>query len=781
MTRPRLVAALAAGSLILLSTINILHSFGRFSSGNWQWIWNDAQLSVRAIRKPNSSQDYLLGVGKSDITGPVVEINFMGYANASQVGSGLRQRLYSRAFIIGDANNATDRFLYLILDTQSGDTAVRYGVLNALAELGGEYAVYGQQNVAVVGTHQHSGPGAWVNYLLPQITSLGFNKPSYQAIVDGVVSSVKIAHESLAPGHLSVGTTELEDASISRSPYAYLQNPAEERAKYANNVDKTLTLLRFAHTTDSGDKDIGVLTWFAVHGTSMLGNNTIVTADNKGVAAWLFETSMNDASFVAGFSQASVGDTTPNILGAYCESGPQAGEKCDFKTSLCATSGGNKSEPCHGRGPYFGLNDAGTASTYEIGTRQFNSARTLFDDASAFTPITGNTVKSLHQFVDYSNYRFDLANGTSVRTCPAALGYSFAAGTTDGPGAFDFKQAKPNDPDVNPLWAVVSDLMHDANETQRECQGVKPILLDVGETNQPYPWDPNIVDIQLLRVGQFFIIVSPGEATTMSGRRWREAVQQAAGSTFDGLTVNDTVVVLGAPANSYTHYIATPEEYSVQRYEGASTLYGPYTLDAYLNRTLTVLPYLDSASSSNLPPLDPGPYPPDLVNKSLTFITPVVVDNAGLLKSFGDETKAPSATYSPGDTITATFVGANPRNNFHPGGTFAAVEQLDSSTNTWTQVRDDWDWSLLYEWKRTSTVLGTSTVTISWETKWETGAWRPGSSSSSASTIEHEDLLVTRQQTSLQGRYRIRYYGDAKAIGGSITAFEGTSSEFVIQ
>src|SRR5690349_7544035 len=37
---------------------------------------------------------YLLGVGKADITGPVVEINMMGYADPKQVGTGLRQRLY---------------------------------------------------------------------------------------------------------------------------------------------------------------------------------------------------------------------------------------------------------------------------------------------------------------------------------------------------------------------------------------------------------------------------------------------------------------------------------------------------------------------------------------------------------------------------------------------------------------------------------------------------------------------------------------------------------------
>lgn len=140
---------------------------------------------------------YMIGVGKADITGPVVEINFAGYANLDQKGTGLRQRLFSRAFIIGDKSNPDDRFVYIVIDAQSGDTAVRYGVLDGVAALGGEYSVYGQQNIALTGTHSHSGPGAWFNYLLPQVTSLGYDKQSYQAIVDGVVLSIKRAHENL--------------------------------------------------------------------------------------------------------------------------------------------------------------------------------------------------------------------------------------------------------------------------------------------------------------------------------------------------------------------------------------------------------------------------------------------------------------------------------------------------------------------------------------------------------------------------------------------------------
>lgn len=299
----------------------------------------------------------------------------MGYASLAQVGTGLRQRIYSRAFIVGSTKSPSDRFIYLVLDTSTGDTAIRYGILNALANLGPSYAVYGQQNVAVTGTHSHSGPGAWVNYLLPQITSLGFDKQSYQAIVDGAVLSIKRAHESLAPGYLSFGATNITDANLSRSLYAYLANPASERAMYSSDVDKTLTMLRFQRASDS--KNIGVLTWFPVHGTSMLENNTHVSGDNKGVAAYLFEKAVaTDPSaadgFVAGFSQANVGDTTPNVLGAWCDDG--SGKMCTFENSTC----GGTSQACHGRGPLFQKVDLGVSSCFEIGRRQYAGAKSLY-------------------------------------------------------------------------------------------------------------------------------------------------------------------------------------------------------------------------------------------------------------------------------------------------------------------------------------------------------------------------------------------------------------------
>lgn len=706
---------------------------------------------------------YLLGTGKADITGPVVEINMMGYADPSQVGTGLRQRLYSRAFIVGDVNNPRDRFVYLVLDTQSGDTAVRYGILEALGQLGPAYDMYGHRNLAVTGTHSHAGPGGWLNYLLPQITSKGFDHQSYRAIVDGAVLSIRRAHESLQPGFLSIGTTSVDGANINRSLFAYLANPEAERAKYNvstnadGSVETDLTLLKFQRASDG--KNIGVLTWFPTHGTSLLGNNTLIAGDNKGVAAYLFERSvrgdkMASDTFVAAFSQANVGDTSPNVLGAWCEDG--SGKMCDFENSTCSDG---KSQHCHARGPFFRVSDNGASSCFEIGRRQFEPARALYDRLERNpNPIRGHWVKSFHTFHDMSNFTFRLPNGSEARTCPAALGYSFAAGTSDGPGAFDFTQHDPDANKTSPVWRVVSRLLKEPTEGQQACHSPKPILLDVGEMHKPYQWTPNIVDIQAFRVGQLVIVVSPGEATTMAGRRWKEAVRGASERFFESQKSTSSsaaaqlVVVLGGPANSYAHYITTEEEYSIQRYEGASTLYGPHTLAAYINVTLSLLPHL-AADAPPAPPTHGGPLPPDNANRSLSFISPVVFDAAPIFKSFGDVVADVARVYRRRATAAARFVGANPRNNLRLEGTFAAVEKLDvRAGGVWRTVRDDADWDLVFRWRRTSEILGNSEAEVVWET----------------------------EEWAEPGMYRLRYFGDSKSLGGKITAFEGTSAVFTL-
>lgn len=92
---------------------------------------------------------------------------------------------------------------------------------------------------------------------------------------------------------------DVENAGINRSPSAYLLNPAEERARYPENVDKEMTLLKFVDAASG--KSIGAFNWYATHGTSMSRDNLLISGDNKGAAARFFEdwfSSKNESSSI---------------------------------------------------------------------------------------------------------------------------------------------------------------------------------------------------------------------------------------------------------------------------------------------------------------------------------------------------------------------------------------------------------------------------------------------------------------------------------------------------
>ena len=136
-----------------------------------------------------------------------------------------------------------------------------------------------------------------------------------------------------------------------------------------------MTLLRFTRASDN--KITGLLNWFPVHGTSLYRNNTHVAGDNKGLAAWMTEQAMREDSafagnFVAAFSQANLGDATPNTEGAWCEDG--SGKQCDFETATCADGTVAK---CQGRGPHWQVQDQGASSCHEIALRQLRGVKEI--------------------------------------------------------------------------------------------------------------------------------------------------------------------------------------------------------------------------------------------------------------------------------------------------------------------------------------------------------------------------------------------------------------------
>ncbi|XP_060552761.1 uncharacterized protein LOC132714046 [Ruditapes philippinarum] len=664
--------------------------------------------------------EYNVGIGIADITGPAAEVNMMGYANPAQTSRGLHLRQFSRTFIFED--QMKNKVVYINLDACMFSQGLKLEIVRQLKNKYGD--AYTERNVLITGTHTHSTPGGFHQYLLYDITSLGFVRETFDSLVEGILRSVDRAHDNMKPANIYVNTGELLESNINRSPSAYLKNPPEERAKYKYNVDKNMTVIKIV---DADNFPIGMISWFAVHCTSMNNTNRLISSDNKGLAALMLEADRNGqtvlpgkGAFVAAFAQSNEGDVSPNTKGPHCL---DTGLPCDFNHSTC----NGKNELCVAFGPGNDMFE----STEIIARRQYIQAKKLFDTAST---LVQGPVDFRHTYTDMSKQTV----GEGKKTCKPAMGYSFAAGTTDGPGAFDFTQGSNSS---SPFWNAVSGFIKKPSEEQNKCHAPKPILLDTGEIEFPYAWEPSIVDTQIFRVGQLFLIAVPAEFTTMSGRRTRDAVAK---TLKDNGFKGEPVPIVAGLSNDYADYVTTFEEYQEQRYEGGSTIYGPHTLEAYINVYMNLSKAMTTGS-----PVTPGPNPPDLMSEQLSFLPPVVFDAAGFGNNFADVKQQPNKQYKVGERVTVKFVGANPRNNRRLESTFLTVEfQEQSGANT--VVYTDANWETQFHWE--SHGIGESTITILW------------------------DIPVGQKP----GMYKITYNCDHKSIFSGVSSVTGSTEWFQV-
>lgn len=523
-------------------------------------------------------------------------------------------------------------------------------------------------------------------------------------IVDGIVKSIARAHATIQDGRIKINTGKLDDANINRSPFSYEANSKDEKSRYSFNTDHLFTLLKFEDTTGT---PIGMLNWFSVHGTSMNNSNGLISGDNKGRASQLFENFMNSESieedqqsivsrkkkpFVAAFGQTNEGDVSPNTNGPTCPDG----STCDSATSLCEGQPGF----CVAKGP----GDTDIESANIIGHRQYEKAKELWDGAT--TEINGDiktafTWKQMHDKKIIAKFT---STGKDETTCTAALGFGFAGGTTDGPGDFPFHQG---DLTGNKFFDFVKNFLSKPTDEQIECQHPKPILLNTGSSMFPvrgHAWTANVLPLQIIQIGDLIIIGAPGEFTTMAGRRLRQTVYDTLKAK--GMTSEDTVVVIAGLANSYSHYITTYDEFQVQRYEGASTLFGPNTLAFYQQEFATLTEAIANDNISNIKSDEMEDYS----SMRLHFRPGVIVDSTPMGIDFGDVFESPNKYYLPGDTVKVVFYGAHP-NNHISHKSYLTVER---KTNTsWEVVADDSAWETIYRWARHK--ISESLITVEWK------------------------------------------------------------------
>lgn len=637
----------------------------------------------------DNNTHFLVGAGIYDITGPAAEVGMMGYGMIHQKTGGISQRLWARAFIIESPCNGK-RVVFVNADLGQVFQAVKEHVVKKLRI---KYKdKYTDQNVLITATHTHSGPGGYSTYALYDITTLGFNQDNFNVIVDGIVKAIERAQDNITPATINLATGDLPGVSFNRSPMAYLENPTAERAGYLADVDTEMTLLRF----DSLDnKPIGMINWFPLHGVSLNNKNVLISGDNKGLAEYLFEkdfqSDYGSKAFVAAFAQAHSGDVSPNPYGTSGQSGEQ-----------------------------------GRLALEKAAKPQYEKAKELYKNAN--TLVTGG-IDFRHQFVAMDNVQIDkrYTDGVVRYTCPAAIGLSMLAGTQDGEGIG--KQGIS----CGDVKDVISYLACQLVTTT--CQREKPIAIETG-TKFPYPWTPKVLPLQLVQIGNLVIIAAPFELTTMTGRRLIDSVKKV---------FKDKHVVISALSNAYAGYVATNEEYHLQRYEAASTHFGPWQ-QAALQQEFVKL----ANAMRNNQSVKPGPTPLDLIDEQIINLqTEVWFDDKPLTVNFGSLQQDVKSTYSPGETVEVVFWGGHPKNNLHTQNSFLEVQQLKN--NEWITIRYDRDYDTEYHWNRNG--LAYSLIKIVWRTARDTE----------------------------KGTYRIVHHGDWKSgWSQEVESYTGYSSKFDI-
>lgn len=448
----------------------------------------------------------------------------LGWGVPENVAERFDAPLFVRAMAV---RHEGETIVYALADLCFVSASLRVGVLEALAP-----RRLAPRQVALTATHTHRGPNGFSHAFFYDLSALGFSPRVYAHLVQAFVGAIGDALDRLAPATLHLGQTHVpgrEPVVFNRSPSAFLRNPEAAREPM---VDRRLLALEAR--APSGRR-MGQLVFFASHATSMHSDATGLHPDHKGIAAELAEEGRD--GFVAIFAQGAAGDVTPNFR-------PDA--RRGFVVGACATD---------------------EDSARLVAEVQVRGARDALETASAI----GGPLKAWSRRVD-----FEAAAG------PARLGLAMAAGTAEGPGPLRpfraWLRARGSDPKRDLLRVG-------PNQPRRllgrfdpgRLPGLHPAFAHARRADHQsaltrHHWIPTVLPLQILQIGELAIVLLPNEPTTQAARRLARRL---------GPRLGVRRVLVQGYANAYAGYLTTPEEYAAQRYEGAYTLFGPGTLDAF--------------------------------------------------------------------------------------------------------------------------------------------------------------------------------------------------------
>jgi neutral ceramidase len=479
------------------------------------------------------------GVGVGDLTPPIGTPMF-AYTAREAAASGVTPfidqasfdtNLYAKTFVASTGVHTRVRARALVLERGGVKLALvaldlggmPYELHQAVANRIGATGI-DRDHLLMSVTHSHGSVGPIWPTTHSGYALLGgdaYDPRVFGHVVDGVVDAITAANASLAAAKVGIAQIDVLDATNNRNLGPHRLNDDEPHVSRGDDKPHSLPSTMTVVRADRADgRPLGQWTAFAIHGTSFGDEMLHFTGDNQAFAERMVEEEIRrranlpaDAVVVHALANGTEGDISPRGAPAYIGEVPLAlpPESYDgLELSTWVTS------------DFAGAESAGSrvARAALIGWEQ--AGRNMRDDLALDARFT------LYSMVAPS------VNGEPVGTtvalgCGGVVCPDGTALPVDVPG-----------------------------------QGSKvPVAL-----SPPGVLAPAFAPLQTLRIGDLIVATTPFETTKQMGVRIARAVAQAAAP------IGSVRVANAGMANGYLSYMATPEEYDAEYYEGSFTLYG---------------------------------------------------------------------------------------------------------------------------------------------------------------------------------------------------------------
>lgn len=539
------------------------------------------------------------GFGRADITAPP-GVGMFCYGPEGRAARGYRQRLYARALILEDA--AGERFGIL-----AADLCVISPLLHRLvAERIVRSTGIGADRLLLTATHTHSAPShffaakAYNDY---GSAVAGYDSLLVEFLVSRMANALLAANADLRPARVAWGTdlvwghtrNRSYEAFVLNDPPAALPSPPDTLGLDGRRraVDPEWTMLRVdvLHREREEYVPAGAFSVFAIHGTGNPPANDLLDPDvhafiQRGLERHI--DSLNHRSFsltphaVHLVANGTAGDVSPDY--------PPASRCGAYELATRRHITGPRSPPapegwCP---PDSDSTNAclAVARSYmeEMGSALAGRAIELFDRLEA----------ELHDDVRLRRGFQTVAlkgEQTPPELCDEPkLGTAALGGAPDGlTRYYDWHFLGLVPIGYEPGNSAIK-------EGKSSCQAPKRYALyPIHElVSGPHGY-PERAQLMVAQVGNRLLGSLPAEVTSAVGTRMKAALLAKAGR----LDLDIDSVTIVSLANGYIQYITTAEEYSAQRYEGGSTIFGPGSAAGFERELVRLVGRLPRSASSS--------------------------------------------------------------------------------------------------------------------------------------------------------------------------------------